>query len=563
MNGESPPEIKPARRGYSVRYKDKTLLSTVDPVAQAERVVSQVQSRDRTLYIIPSPLFGYGIEILLGSLKANSAVLCIETDPQLFSLSRSSIDETILNHPRFALTGISDGAELCRYVRQTWGPRVFRRAETVNLSGGWQLDGAAYETMAELLRGEIAVDWGNAMTLVKLGRRFIANALRNLAMLNRCRPITALSFGSKPALVLGAGPSLDPFLDALQASGLLNRNPRPFVIVCADTCLSLLRERNIAPDLTLILESQFWNMGDFTGLQNSGLAAAVDLSAYPPSATILRGNVFFFFTPWTRLRFFDRMNTAGLLPPALPPLGSVGLSAVEMARRLGSGPVLTAGIDFSFTLDKTHARSSPAHLASLIKHNRFKPLLNPEAAFREGAFPTTSKSNVPVRSNPSLRNYRNLFEQEFSADPRIFDIDGTGLSLGVKTLSMEEALTLLSDKEALTQSKTTDTSMSDERTDDLLAPNQPDAALKSFIKSEISLLEELRAILTGESGGGDKENESQLDALLDNADYLWAHFPDSAATEGRRPAATDVSFLKRVRTEIDLFLALWGKVLFP
>jgi hypothetical protein len=560
MNGESPPEVKPARRGYSVRYKDKTLLSTIDPAAQAERAISQIKNFDRTLFFLPSPLLGYGLEMLLGSLGGNSAVLCVETDTQLFSLSRSSLDPSIQNHPRFALTNICNGAELCSFVRKTWGPRVFRRIETINISGGWQLDKNAYETMTELLRREIAVDWGNAMTLVKLGRRFIVNALRNLGRLNRFQSITALSFGSKPALALGAGPSLDPFLDALQTSRLLNRNPRPFVIVCADTCLPLLRERNIVPDLALILESQFWNMGDFIGLRNLNVAAAVDLSAYPPSVDILNGDVHFFFTPWTHLHFFDRLKTAGLLPPSLPPLGSVGLSAVELSRRLGSGPVITAGIDFSFTLDKTHARSSPAHMAALIKHNRFNNVLNPEATFRDGVFTTTSKSNVPVRSNPSLRNYRSLFEQEFAADPRIFDIDGTGLPLGVKTLTIEEALTLLSDKEALTQSKTTNTSMSDERTDDLLAPNQPDAALTTFIKSEISLLEELRAILTGESGGGNKEDKSQLDALLDNADYLWAHFPDCAAMEGRRPDAADVSFLKRVRTEIDLFMALWGKV---
>jgi len=560
MSCVSPPEIKPARRGYSVRYKDKTLLSTIDPIAKAEQTVAEAERRDRTLYFCPSPLFGYGLDTLLGSLSAGSAVLCVETDSELHALSRSSIDQAILDHPRFALTDIRDEAGLCSFVRKTWGSRVFRRVETIKLSGGWQLDNGVYEAMADLLRRDIAVEWGNAMTLVKLGRRFICNALRNLAVLDRIQPITALSFGSKPILVLGAGPSLDPLLDALTARLVRDQEVRPFVVICADTCLSILRERGIVPDLAVILESQFWNMRDFTGLRDSGIAAAVDLSAYPPSRTILNGPVFFFFTPWTPLRLFDRMQSAGLLPPPLPPLGSVGLTAVELARRLGSGPIITAGIDFSFTLDKTHARSSPAHLASLIAHKRTKSLFNTGAVYRSGAFSTVSKSNIPVRSDPALRTYRNLFEQEFAADTRIRDIAGTGLSLGVQSLSVEEAVNLLAEditqrrKDAKTQRKkesfqTTPLSFFTLRPLRLRASACGNS--EEFIKKEKALLEELRAMLTGAAPA------EKLETLLDEADYLWAHFPDCAGAEGRRPPASDLAFLKRVRAEIDPFIKLW------
>ena len=53
-------------------------------------------------------------------------------------------------------------------------------------------------------------------------------------------------------------------------------------------------------------------------------------------------------------------------------------------------------------------------------------------------------------------------------------------------------------------------------------------------------------------------------ALIDECDYLWAHFPDYAAAnrhpgknemEAGAPAA--ISFLKRLRVEIDPFLKLW------
>ncbi|MDR0550696.1 MAG: hypothetical protein LBG72_01615, partial [Spirochaetaceae bacterium] len=52
---------------------------------------------------------------------------------------------------------------------------------------------------------------------------------------------------------------------------------------------------------------------------------------------------------------------------------------------------------------------------------------------------------------------------------------------------------------------------------------------------------------------------NRLDELLDACDYLWAHFPDCAGRAGRRPPASSVNFLKRVRAEIEPFLVLFKK----
>ncbi|MDR2211086.1 MAG: DUF115 domain-containing protein [Spirochaetaceae bacterium] len=571
MYRDAPPEKTPARRGCSITYKNKTLLSIIDPVAQAEKTAAQVLNQDRTLYFCPSPLLGYGLETLLSRSGPGSAVLCVETDAALLDLSRSSMGGILL-HPRLVLTGAADGAELCRLVRQKWGARVFRRVVMVKFSGGWQLDSAVYDALADFLRRDIARQWGNAMTLVKLGRRFMRNVLRNLAALRGSRPMGGLHFGDKPVLVLGAGPSLDPLLDRLRRSSVLHRFPRPFAVVCVDTCLGSLGERGITPDLAVILESQFWNQRDFIGRGHTQIPAALDLSAYPSSAEALGGPVYFFFTPWTSLRIFDRIQAAGLLPPALPPLGSVGLTAVELARRLSTGEIITAGIDFSFTMDRTHARSSPNHLASLTAQNRLTGLINGAAVFRPGTFNVPSKTNQPVRSDPAMRTYRSLFEQEFAPDRRIRDVAGTGLPLGLQTLTVEEAAQLLEGggRTEVPQEGAPGDEISPEKTAQGGVSHGGSPAedsggsggegrglpeLETLVRREAALLEELRDMLTG------AVNPGGLDALLDEADYLWAHFPDCAGTQGRRPPASDLGFLKRVRAEIDLFLNRWKVVL--
>jgi hypothetical protein len=63
-------------------------------------------------------------------------------------------------------------------------------------------------------------------------------------------------------------------------------------------------------------------------------------------------------------------------------------------------------------------------------------------------------------------------------------------------------------------------------------------------------LEELRNILTGEAAA----DQQRLKCLVDECDYLWGHFPDYAG--GRDADLSDISFLKRIRAEIDPMLKL-------
>jgi len=380
--------------GFS--YKGKTLLSRVDPAGKADRIADSAPVIDGTLYLCPSPLYGYGLERLLSRLEntPNSAVLCIEGEPELYDISRKFFSEALKHSPKLHLTNTCDAAGLCVIIKKEWGSRVFRRLHVLRLTGGWQLL-PNLNDLADTLRREIALDWGNAMTLTKLGRRYIRNAIRNLALIPKNPSITGLTFGAEPVLALGAGLSLDAALDSLFIRfGDVCQQPetRMFRIVCVDTCLPALRERGIKPDLAIILESQHWNLDDFTGLSGWDVPAAFDLSALPGSANVLGNGLFLFFTPWTRLSIFKRLESSGLLPASMMPLGSVGLSAVAISMRLTRGAIITAGIDFSFTLDSYHARSTPSHLARLRRQNRFTSLLNTEAAFNRPTFNAVSKT---------------------------------------------------------------------------------------------------------------------------------------------------------------------------
>jgi len=521
----------------------KTLLSAVDPQGRAERLVRSVPVKERTLYFCPSPLYGYGLFCFLSRLETeapDSAVLCIEADPELYEFASQNIDSSIASNKLFHLTNVCGSEDVYSLVRDKWGARAFRRVEILRLTGGWQLFPELYDSVCETLRREIAVDWSNALTLTKMGRLYIRNALRNLPLVSKYPSAGNLSFGESPVLVLGAGPSLDETLDALKltySDDVLGfPDKRSFKIICVDTCLGGLKERNIVPDLAVILESQHWNINDFLTCRGWKVNAAIDLSSLPATANILSGERFLFFTPWTQLKIFERLKAAGLLPTVVPPLGSVGLTAVELSRRLTTGKIICAGLDFSFTQDKYHARSTPGHRSRLNLQSRLKRLFNP-AAYNQYTTAAVSKSGTSVYTNPAMKNYRDLFEQEFGGDERIFDIEGIGLPLGVKTLSLKDAMAMLG-KENLAPAQ------------NVRAVNGKNSELDLFFKEEKNRLEELRSLLTGEAAA---DNE-RLSTLIEECDYLWAHFPDYAG--GKSPVVSDISFLKRVRSEIDPMLKL-------
>ena len=542
----------------------KTLLSGIDPVRRAEKTADSVSLNDRTLFLCPSPLYGYGLARLLSRLEKDArgcAVLCIEADSELFELTGKNIDEDLLKNKNFHITNICDPVKLCSLVNSLWGTLSFRRIETIRFTGGYQLFPDLYSSLYETLRRQFASDWSNALTLTKLGRLYIRNCMRNLSLAQVFPSVSELSFNEDTVLVLGAGPSLDETLDFLVRSkvlgasseelGVKNRG-RKFRIICVDTCLGALRDRGIVPDLAVILESQHWNIRDFIGSAGVEIPAAVDLSSLPASAKILNGDGFLFFTPWTHLRIFERLKDAGLLPAAVSPLGSVGLTAVEIAKRVTRGKIICTGLDFSFTADSYHARGTPGHLGKLNKQNRFSRLFN-NAVFEESTITVLSKEGKNSYTNPIMKNYRNLFEQEFGNDPRIYDIKGNGLPLGVKTISLDELKKEFNHEPARTSTNPccdAEQQVCVRTEGSINVVRGKELELSVFYENERKRLEELRGILTGEA----EMNEDRLTVLLNECDYIWAHFPDCAG--GRKTDLKDVAFLKRVRTEIDPMLKI-------
>jgi hypothetical protein len=226
---------------------------------------------------------------------------------------------------------------------------------------------------------------------------------------------------------------------------------------------------------------------------------------------------------------------------------------VSLALRLGSGPVFTAGMDFSFTIDRSHCRGSPSHSEILRRHTRFGGLYPTEAAFRpKNTFIPTGDGGV-LLSTPAMTRYKSLFDAEFAGSGRIFAVEGGGLPLAVPALSSEAAFREMRRAAAKAAAPAPARSAGGRA-------GEKAALLRTFIEGEKKTLEEILSRLKDGKSVGEGSAE-RLESLLDSAGYLWAHFPDCAGAGGTRPPASDLGFLKRVRAEIEPFIKTWDMAL--
>jgi hypothetical protein len=511
-----------------VFYEGRPLLSTIDPAAAADHLIAALPKDERTLYLCISPLLSYGLLRLLDTMHPASAVLCVEAETALAILTRERIPSEITRHPRFMLladppSGTSPAAALAATL-SAWGSRAFRRVVRFNLSASAALCAPLYLAVEETLRREITLAWENAATLIKLGRRYALNFLRNLRLLDIAPSVeTCACPGNNPwnvpddtpgsvlsperttepfaqhgnaarIYVLGAGPSLDRFFTDYRGGG----------IVCVDTALPALRARSLRASLAVALEAQHWNLRDFVGCSDTAAALAMDISALPSTFNCVNGKVYLFFTPWTRLRIFDRLKNAALLPLEMPPLGNVGVTAYALARRLfPAGELIPHGLDFAFTIDQYHCRDSPGHIDSLRNSNRFHSPL-PAAALRSASFAAVNERGEPVRQDPVMRRYQELF----------LSVCSSPAATAAAPQSRNRQITAVT--------------------------------FATEIQTELT---RIRRVLSGE----EKAPSADLQTLLDSNDFLFAHYPDYAGTNNRANIE-DLSFLKRIRAEIDAFI---------
>ncbi|MGI5102084.1 6-hydroxymethylpterin diphosphokinase MptE-like protein [Treponema vincentii] len=571
----------PTSRGFSVLYRHKYLYSKYNPQAAVTAQIESLQIPDSALILCFSPVLGYGLKELMEKLPASSYMLALEYDQVLMRFSLDHCDFSPFAHQRFSYIRTDSIAEVLKKI-ESLPLFPFKKCLAVSCSGGVQLYQTFYDEVSLYADEVIARFWKNRITLMHLGRNYVHNTFRNLLSLARplARPLAGAMTGSpakpteslpaeffawgtpsdqnkfrlltgderirKPLLVAGAGPSLDTARDFI----IKNRNS--FFLLAVDAAAAALLP-DIRPDAIVLVESQYWIDSAFIGLQKYGIPIFADLTASPRVLQASNGKVYFFCTEYARLRYLDRLYRT-LRPLILPPMGSVGLSAVYLALALTSPhlPVLHTGLDFAWQSGLTHAAGS-----SPVK-KLFAEISRTESPYKlslsTGMQRISGKQGRSYWTNSVLSGYAELYRHTFSGNERIIDIGTEGCFLNNRQngrVDAEQIERILADSDKRlttdpnTQRITAETSIIGNSGTDMTTEQHK--ALCAYLDGEAEALSMLNEHLQGKR----RLPEQTMEQLLADRDYLYSHFPDAV-----RGHSLDLGFLKRTGIELRYLLKI-------
>ena len=566
--------------GISVLYKGRYLYSKYAPEKAIKRTVLSKPVAPGTLVLACSPVLCLCLAELCASLPENCFVLGCEFDAVLYAFSLKYIPHDIA---RFAMLSPDELPKLPFMLTKRRAETksgaflppagTFRRVLRADFSAGTQFFPQHYAALTEAAENAVMRFWKNRVTLIKFGRRFSRNLFRNIARLPRSCPIENLAQSvEKPIIVFGAGESMEKTARSIRSV------QSAFYIVAADAALAPLFRFGIEPDAVVCEEAQSVIAPFFLGANGKRFRVFAGITSWPKLFDLSDGTICYFSPHYDDTAFFDSLVVRRILPCIMPPLGSVGLTATKIAlmlRKTDRIPVFVTGLDFSYRAGTTHARGSAPHTARLASSFRISPAANYEAAFGCSMQKIIGKDGSPFFTSPALLSYVQTFRAYFSESPNLFDAGTTGIELGipqkdaddlireiVNTVGAERdrrkkdangAETIVGQKNSeddIARTGTDEKAVHEEKTftERTAFSERKALSVRNFYEKEECALERLKNILSSGRNMSEDERRVEIEKLLAAREYLYLHFPDGLK------ASFDLSFLKRVRAEIDFFI---------
>jgi len=566
--------------GISVLYKGRYLYSKYAPEKAIKRTVLSKPVAPGTLVLACSPVLCLCLAELCASLPENCFVLGCEFDAVLYAFSLKYIPHDIA---RFAMLSPDELPKLPFMLTKRRAETksgaflppagTFRRVLRADFSAGTQFFPQHYAALTEAAENAVMRFWKNRVTLIKFGRRFSRNLFRNIARLPRSCPIENLAQSvEKPIIVFGAGESMEKTARSIRSV------QSAFYIVAADAALAPLFRFGIEPDAVVCEEAQSVIAPFFLGANGKRFRVFAGITSWPKLFDLSDDTICYFSPHYDDTAFFDSLVGRRILPCIMPPLGSVGLTATKIAlmlRKTDRIPVFVTGLDFSYRAGTTHARGSAPHTARLASSFRISPAANYEAAFGCSMQKIIGKDGSPFFTSPALLSYVQTFRAYFSESPNLFDAGTTGIELGIPQKDVNDLIresgntvgterdrrkkdangaeTIVGQKDSennIARTGTDEKAVHEEKTftERTAFSERKALSVRNFYEKEECALERLKNILSSGRNMSEDERRVEIEKLLAAREYLYLHFPDGLK------ASFDLSFLKRVRAEIDFFI---------
>lgn len=404
--------------------------SRYDPVKEAKQLVDGVFDETRNYYIVFGLGLGYPLEELLKRTIDTDIIFFIEPSIELFQrvLRERDLSELFSNGNLHWSVGETPVQAFARWAK-TYNIARMDGLGFMELPSAKKIADADYlKEFNNKLKGLMVTAGGNLQTLMLMARQYQANTLFNLRFVLTNPPFAELfdKFKGKPVILVSAGPSLDKNID------LLHEARDKALIIAVDTSLKPLRAKGIIPHLICTGDPQEANYRHLKNSADCDSYLIAEPMTNPKSFSDFNGKLF-------TASYGDKVVT--WMENFIPKLGnvmcwgSVATMAFDVARKLGSDPIIFIGQDLSFPGGRTYAKGTYFE----TEEKRDMTVTEQE---KHGVYSVNDIYGNEISTNRQMFAYHRWFVTEIAkTQTRVINAtEGGILKEGVEVLTLREAL---------------------------------------------------------------------------------------------------------------------------
>ena len=410
------------------RGENTVTLHSIQPYKEAERVISRFNPSMEWTFIAGLGL-GYIAETFLNTLGGNLVVY----DPcaEILNIAKSLPQNASLFSDK-RVHFLSRAEDIVPFLES----RDVRELNYYLHRPYSALFPGEFSGMEGIIASYLSKRQINKNTLKRFRMVWLRNLIKNFPFHFATPGIDHLRhpFEGKPALIVGAGPSLAKNIDSIR------RYADRMVIIAADTALPMLAGNGISPDFTVSADPQDKNALFLLYSGHADTTLVIDAAGsfltcakYRPARTLMYDS---FFPIYRELSGY--WGAKGELKSG----GSVSTTAFDFARFLRCSPIIFAGQDLAYSGKKTHFRGNVLEDYFFYKIDKFhtyegyhaRTLILSDQIFIDGY------SGGKVLTDRKFLTFLEWFKREIAATdvPVINATEGGAFIHGARHLPFEE-----------------------------------------------------------------------------------------------------------------------------
>lgn len=432
--------IEEARNGTKIPVflSGRTMESRYNPERDALNMCMTLECQARFFLVTG---IGSGLFIKhLNEKYSDSKIIAIENSAADISfLMQLDTVKELSKNPNIILTGIE---KLFENILNNYLPAKYGDLKIIEQRPWLTENPEAAARISEAVNRAAGIVSADFSVQAHFGKLWLKNIMENSQLLEKlCHNTEQKSFLklsknalSKTAVVAAAGPSLDEFIESLDERQISN-----FFFITTDTAFSSLYKHNIEADFCISIDGQSVSYNHFLHkLDKCKTIFCFDLCANFSAAKNLyaSGHKLFFFCSGHPLASAINNSANHIMPELFSGSGTVTITAVDFAIKLGFKNIIIPGADFSYSNGKAY--TSGTYLESLY-HKSSSKIKNSETAFSSLMYRTPLTPLSSERFTTQVLNaYKTSLENYLFSNNISFNLDK-----GYYRLSVPESFNIL------------------------------------------------------------------------------------------------------------------------